>query len=149
MDITDETQKLTGNPLIRYAVLLIGLVILIFSQGILTWKMTSNRDAAGNVAAIELEMRFLEKDISDSDDSAEKKDLRAKIKEIKEGDLVDAQMEAASESVDAKNGIWLWSMAHLLGAAIISLGLIIIAAAGTTHEKLGALIALGIIVARL
>lgn len=149
MDITDETQKLTSNPLIRYAILLIGLAVLIFSQGILTWKMTSNRDAAGSVDAIELEMMFLEKDISDSDDSAEKKDIRAQIKEIKEGELVDAQMEAASENVDAKNGIWLWSMAHLLGVGIISLGLIVIAAAGTTHEKLGALIAIGVIVARI
>ena len=149
MDITEETQKLTGNPIIRYAILLIGLAIIIFSQGVLTWKRTSDRDASGNVDAIQLKIMYMEKDISDSDDSKEKKEIRETIKELKEGKLVDARMEAASESVDAKNGIWLWSMAHLLGVAIISMGLIVIAGIGSTHEKVGALIALGIIVARL
>jgi len=149
MDITEETKKITGNPLLRYSVLFIGLAILIFSQGILTWKRTSDRDAAGNVDAVQLEMMYLEKEISESDDAAVKKDLRAKIKTIKDEDLVDARMEAAGESVDAKNGIWLWSMAHLLGSAILSLGLVIIAGTGSNHEKVGALIALGIIVSRL
>jgi len=149
MDITEETEKLTSNPLLRYAILLIGLLILFFSQGILTWKRTSERDAAGNVKSVELAIIELEKEVADSEDADEKKDLRENIKDIKETELVKARMEAAGESVDAQNGIWLWSMARLGGAAVLSLGLLIIASVGSNHEKTGALIALGIIVSRL
>ena len=149
MDITEETQKLTGNPLLRYGILLIGLALLIFSQGVLTWKRTSDRDAGGYVAAIQLDIRYLEKDISDSDDAAEKKEFREQIKDLREEKLLKAQMEAASESVDAQNGIWLWSMARLLGIGILSFGLVVIAAIGSNHEKVGALVALGVIISRL
>jgi hypothetical protein len=149
MDIKEETKKIGGNPLIRYAILFLGLLVLFLSEGVLTWKQTSERDAAGNVAKIQHEINMLEKDIADSDDSGDKKDMREEIKDLKENDLVDASMEAASESVDAKNGIWLWSMVQLKGVALVSLGLLIIAATGGTHEKIGALVALGLVVTRL
>ncbi len=149
MDINAETEKIGSNVLIRYAVLFLGLLVLFLSEGVLTWKQTSERDAAGNVAKIQHQINTLEKDIADSDDSGDKKDMREEIKDLKENDLVDARMEAASESVDANNGIWLWSMVHLKGLAITSLGLLIIAASGGTHEKIGALVALGLVITRL
>lgn len=149
MDITEETQKLGSNPLIRYAVLFLGLIVLFLSEGILTWKSTSARDAAGNVDAIQYKVVKLEQKIADSDSTDDKKGYREEIKDLKEIDLVDARMEAAAESVDSKNGVWLWSMARLKGVAIISVGLLIIAATGGKSEKVGALIALGLVVARL
>ncbi|MCP5536947.1 MAG: hypothetical protein H7A51_12040 [Akkermansiaceae bacterium] len=150
MDIKEETAKISGNPLIRYAILFIGLCILFLSEGILTWKRTAERDAAGNVDAIQFKIGKLEKDIADKDSSSDdKKAWREEVKDLKENDLDEARMEAASESVDAKNGIWLWSMARLKGLAIVSIGLLIIAATGGTHEKIGALVALGLVVARL
>ncbi len=150
MDITDETKKLSSNPLIRYALLLIGLLVLFLSESVLTWKRTSERDAAGNVAAIQLDIGKLEKNIADKDSSADdKKSWREEIKDLKENELDDARMEAASESVDAKNGTWLWSMARLKGMALISVGLLIIAATGGKYEKVGALVALGLVIGRL
>ena len=150
MDITDETKKLGGNPLIRYALLLIGLLVLFLSESILTWKRTAERDAEGNVAAIQFDIGKLEKNIADKDSSSDdKKSWREEIKDLKENELVDARMEAAAEGVDAKNGIWLWSMARLKGMALISVGLLIIAAAGGKYEKVGALVALGLVIGRL
>ena len=150
MDITDETKKLGGNPLIRYALLLIGLLVLFLSESILTWKRTAERDAEGNVAAIQFDIGKLEKNIADKDSSSDdKKSWREEIKDIQENELVDARMEAAAEGVDAKNGIWLWSMARLKGMALISVGLLIIAATGGKYEKVGALVALGLVIGRL
>ncbi len=149
MDISEETQKLGSNPLIRYGILFIGLAVLFFSEGILTWKRTSARDAAGNVDAINYKIGKLTKDIADSDDSDDKKDMREEIKDLKENDLVDARMDAAGEEVDSKTGTWLWSMASLFGAGVVALGLLIIGATGGKHEKIGALVALGLIVARM
>jgi hypothetical protein len=150
MDLKEKTEKLGGNPLIRYAILFIGLIVLFLSEGILTWKRTAERDAAGNVAAIQFDIGKLEQSIADKDSSSEdKKAWRVKINNLKENDLEDASMEAIAESVDAKNGIWLWSMAKLKGLAITCIGLLIIAASGGTHEKVGALVALGLVVARL
>jgi len=150
MDITDETKKLGSNPLIRYALLLIGLLILFLSESILTWKRTAERDAEGNVAAIQFDIAKLQKNIADADSSAEdKKAWREEIKEVKQPKLDDARMEAASEGVDAKNGIWLWSMTRLKGMALISVGLLIIAATGGKYEKVGALVALGLVIGRL
>lgn len=150
MDITDETKKLGGNPLIRYALLLIGLLILFLSESILTWKRTAERDAEGNVAAIQFDIGQLEKNIADKDSSSDdKKSWREEIKDLKENELVDARMEAAAEGVDAKNGIWLWSMARLKGMALISVGLLIVAATGGKYEKVGALVALGLVIGRL
>ncbi len=148
MNINEETQKLSGNPLLRYAILVIGLILLFFSDGILTWKATSARDAEGVVAAKQFEITKLEKEIADSDDSGDKKDMREDIKDIKE-DIKDARMEAASEAIDARNGIWLWNMVKHLALALTSLGLIIISITGSNHEKVGALIALGFIITRL
>ena len=126
------------------------ILVLFLSESVLTWKRTSERDAAGNVAAIQLDIGKLEKNIADKDSSADdKKAWREEIKDIKENDLDDARMEAASESVDAKNGIWLWSMARLKGMALISVGLLIIAATGGKYEKVGALVALGLVIGRL
>ena len=150
MDLKEETKKLGSNSLIRYAILFIGLIVLFLSEGILTWKRTAERDAAGNVAAIQFDIGKLEMNIADKDSSTDdKKGWREEIKDLKETDLVDARMEAAAESVDAKNGIWLWSMAKLKGMAITCIGLLIIAASGGTHEKVGALVALGLVVARI
>ena len=149
MDISEETQKIGANPIISYGILLIGLAILFFSQGILTWKRTSAQDAEGKIAAINYDIKMLEKEIEDSDDSDEKKDLREEIKDLKENDLEDARQDAAGEAVDARNGIWFWSMANLKGAAIVALGLLIIAATGSKYEKIGALVGLGLIVSRM
>ncbi len=150
MDITDETKKLGGNPLIRYALLFIGLLVLFLSESILTWKRTAERDAEGSVAKIQFNIGKLEKQIADKDSSSDdKKAWREEIKDLKETDLDDARMEAASEGVDAKSGIWLWSMARLKGMALISVGLLIIAVTGGKYEKVGALVALGLCIGRL
>ena len=149
MDISEETQKIGSNPLLRYAILFLGIIVLFMSEGILTWKRTAERDARGDVEAIQFEINKLQKEIADSEDSDEKKDKREEIKDLKENDLVDAQMEAASEAVDANNGIWIWSMARLKGAAIAAFGLLIIGITGGNHEKIGALVALGLILARM
>lgn len=149
MDITEETKKIGGSSIMRYALLFLGLIILFLSQSVLTWKRTSERDAAGDIAAVQFDIKFLEDEIKNSDDAAEKKDMREELKELKEEKLEDARFEAAAESVDAKNGIWLCSMLNLAGLGLSSLGLLIIAATGGSHEKLGALIAIGFIVTRL
>lgn len=149
MDISEETQKIGANPLIRYGILVIGLGVLFLSQSVLTWKRTSAEDAQGSIDKIQYEIAELNKEIEDSDDSDEKKELREEIKDLRENDLVEAKMDAAGEAVDAKNGKWLWSMAGVAGAAIVSLGLLVIAATGGTHEKIGALVALGLIIARM
>lgn len=149
MDLNEETQKLGGNAIIRYALLLLGLLIFLLSQTVLTWKSTSARDAAGSVDAIQLEMATLEKKAADAEKSDEKKELREQAKDLKENDLEDARMEAAEESVDAKQGLWLWSMVRLKGLALMSMGLLVIAGVGSTHEKIGALVALGMIVTRI
>ena len=148
MNINEETQKIGGNPLTRYAILILGLLFLFFSQSILTWKATSARDAEGNVASLQYDITKIEREIADTKDSGDKKDMRADIKDIKE-DIKDARMEVTGERVDSQNGIWLWNMVKLASLAISSLGLLVIAATGGTHEKIGALIALGLIITRI
>ena len=148
-NLNEEAQKLAGNSIIRYGVLLVGLVIFAFSQGILTWKQTSARDARGVVEAVEFDIGKLKKEISDSDDKDDKKELEKEIKEIRENKLESAQMEAASEAVDANNGVWFWSMVRHFGMFVFSIGLVMIAATGVAHEKIGALVALGLIIARM
>jgi hypothetical protein len=147
MDIETETQKIESKPLIRYGILAIGLVLFFFSQGILTWKNTSARDASGKVDAIQLQISKIDMDINKSEDADEKKDMREEVKDLKENDLAEARLEATSEGVDSKNGVWLWSMVNHLGATVVALGLLLICATGSSHEKLGALIALAIIIA--
>ncbi|MFK7909249.1 MAG: hypothetical protein AB8F34_01465 [Akkermansiaceae bacterium] len=149
MDISEETQKIGSNPIIRYGILFIGLAVLFLSQGILTWKRTAVQDARGDVDKIQFNIGKLQKEVADTKDAGEKKSLGEEIKELKENDLVEAQMEAASEEVDSNNGMWLWSMASLKGIAIVAVGLLVIAATGGSHEKIGALVALGLIVARM
>jgi len=73
MNITEETQKLAGNPLLRYGVLMIGLLIIILSQGVLTWKRTSPRDAMGEIAQIQLDIKYYQKDLDEAEKAAEKK----------------------------------------------------------------------------
>lgn len=146
MDISEETQKIGSNPIIRYGILLIGVAILFFSEGILTWKRTSAQDAAGEIAAINHKIDMLNKEIKDSDDSDEKKDLREEISDLEDNDLEEARIDAAGEAVDAKTGIWFWSMVNIMGSGVVALGLLIIAATGGKYEKIGALVALGLIV---
>ena len=148
MDISEETQKIGSNPIIRYGILLIGVAILFFSEGILTWKRTSAQDAAGEIAAINHKIDMLNKEIKDSDDSDEKKDLREEISDLEDNDLEEARIDAAGEAVDAKTGIWFWSMVNIMGSGVVALGLLIIAATGGKYEKIGALVALGLIVAQ-
>lgn len=147
MDIETETKKIGSSPLIKYGLLAIGLVIFFFSQGILNWKSTSARDASGKVDAIQLKINKLDKEINDSEDTEEKKDMREEIKDLKENDLEKASLNAISEDVDSKNGIWLWSMVNHIGGAVIALGLLVIGVTGCPHEKIGALVALGILIA--
>lgn len=146
MDIDTEIKKAGSNSFMRYGLLAIGIVILFFSQGVLNWKSTSARDASGKVDAIQYEISKLDKEINDTDSADKKKDLGEEIKDLREDDLEDARMEAVGEDVDAKNGIWLWSMVNHLGSAIIALGLFVIAVTGCTHEKIGSLIALGVLI---
>jgi hypothetical protein len=147
MDIETETKKIGSSPLIKYGLLAIGLFIFFFSQGILNWKSTSARDASGKVDAIQLEISKLDNEINDSDDTDEKNDKRKDIKDLRENDLEDAQLNAISEEVDSKNGTWFWSMVNHLGGAVIALGLLVIGVSGCPHEKIGALVALGILIA--
>jgi hypothetical protein len=81
MDIETETQKIESKPLIRYGILAIGLVLFFFSQGILTWKNTSARDASGKVDAIQLQISKIDMDINKSEDADEKKDMREEIED--------------------------------------------------------------------
>jgi len=76
MNITEETQKIAGNPILRYLILTIGMFLLIFSQGVLTWKRTAPTDAAGNVESIELDINYLKKDLAEVKDSDEKNGSR-------------------------------------------------------------------------
>lgn len=147
MDIETETQKIGSNPLIKYSLLAIGLVIFFFSQGILNWKSTSARDASGKVDAIQLEISKLDKKINDSKDTEDKKNLREEIKDLRENDLEKARMNAVGEEVDSRNGVWFWSMVNHLGGAVIALGLLVITVTGCPHEKIGSLVALGILIA--
>ncbi len=147
MDIDTEIKKAGGSSFVRYGLLFIGLVIFFFSQGVLNWKSTSARDAAGKVDAIQLKISKLDKEVNDSDNADEKKDLREEIKDLRENDLEDARLDAVSEDVDSKNGIWFWSMVNHLGATVLALGLLVIAVTGCTHEKIGSLVALGILIA--
>jgi len=149
MDLNEETQKLGGNPLFRYALLVLGLLVFFLSQSVLTWKSTSARDAGGKVEAIQFEISMLEKDIEESDSADEKKEKRDEIKALRDEKLKEVRVEAAEESVDAKSGIWFWSMVRLLGVGIMSLGLLVIAGVGSSHEKVGALIALGLLVTKM
>ncbi len=150
MNIKEETRKIEGNPVIRYALLVIGLLVMLFSEGILTWKRTSERDAAGNVAAVQLDIAKLKQQIADKDSSSDdKKAWREEIKDLEENDLKDARMDAAEESVDAQNGVWFWGMVHHLGTALAALGLLVVAATGGSHEKIGALVALGLMLSRI
>ncbi|NWK55601.1 hypothetical protein HW115_08255 [Verrucomicrobiaceae bacterium N1E253] len=149
MDQKTETTLALGNPLMRYAVLFIGIIILLISQSALTWKRAAERDAAGDIDAIQFEIKDIERVIADSDDATEKKELREEIKVLKEEKLVDARFEAEAERVDAKSGIWLISMMRFTGLSLVSLGLLVIAAKGCSHEKLGALVALGFILTQI
>jgi len=149
MNITEETQKLATNPLLRYGVLMIGLLIIILSQGVLTWKRTSPRDAMGEVAQIQLDIKYYQKDLDEAEKAAEKKEIRESIKKLREEKLVDARMDAEEEQVDAQNGIWFWSMVHHTGLALLSIGFVIVASMGGNYEKVGALVALGFIVSQL
>ncbi len=149
MDIEEEVKKIGANGPMRYAVLFIGLSLLLFSQCILTWKNSSEQDARGQISAIQLQIGELERDISDTDDKAKKSDLGDEIKDLTEKDMVDARIEAAGEQVDAKSNIWITSMIKMLGLVIASFGLLILAATGGSHEKIGALVALGFIITRL
>ena len=149
MDFNEESQKIGGNPLFRYALLLLGLLVFFLSQSVLTWKSTSARDAGGKVEAIQFEISMLEKDIEESDSADEKKDKRDEIKTLRDEKLKEVRMEAAEENIDSKSGIWFWSMARLKGIGIMCLGLLVIAGVGSSHEKIGALIALGLLVTRM
>ena len=146
MDIKEEAQKIGASGPMRYAVLFIGLSLLLFSQCILTWKNSSEQDARGQISAIQLDIKDLERDIKDSDDTAKKSDMRDEIKDLKEKDLVDASIEAEGERVDAKSNIWITSMIKMAGLVLASFGLLILAATGGSHEKVGALVALGFII---
>ncbi len=149
MDIKEEAQKIGANGPMRYAVLFIGLSLLLFSHSIITWKNSSEQDARGQISAIQLEIKDLERDIKDSDDTAKKSDLRDEIKDLREKNLVDASIEAAGEQVDARSNIWITSMIKVIGLVLASFGLLILAATGSSHEKVGALVALGFIITRL
>ncbi|MBK1855646.1 hypothetical protein JO972_11800 [Verrucomicrobiaceae bacterium 5K15] len=149
MDLNEETQKLGGNALFRYALVLLGLLLFLLSQGILTWKSTSARDASGKVEAVQFEIAMLEKDIEESESSDDKKKMREEIDDLRKDDLKKARMEAAEESVDAKTGIWFWSMARLKAVGIMCLGFLVIAAVGSSHEKIGALVAFALLVTKL
>jgi|GEM_PF-4980545 len=149
MDIKEEAQKLGASGPMRYAVLFIGLSLLLFSQCILTWKTSSEQDARGQIGAIQLDIKDLERDIKDSDDTSKKSDMRDEIKDLKEKNLVEATVEAAGEQVDARSNIWITSMIKIAGLVLASFGLLILAATGSSHEKVGALVALGFIITRL
>lgn len=149
MNITEETKKIGGSSLIRYGVLFIGLCILLLGQSVITWKTSSERDAAGKVDAIQFEIKDLERAIEESEDSAEKRDMRDEIKELKEEELPDARFEADAERVDARSDLWITNMVKMGGLVIASLGLLIIAATGGSHERIGALVALGFIMTRI
>ena len=149
MDIKEEAKKIGGSNPMRYAVLFIGLCLLLLGQSVLTWKASSERDAAGKVDAIQLDIKDLEREIEYAEDSAEKRDLRDEIKELKEEGIVDARLDAEAERVDARSDIWITSMVKMSGLALATLGLIIVTATGSSHERIGALAALGFIIARL
>ena len=148
MDIKEETQKLGGNPTVRYAPLMLGLLIFLFSQTVLTWKSSSARDASGAVEAVQLKISMLEKKAADAEDSDDKKEYREQAKELQEDKLEEARIEAAEESVDAKQGVWFWSMVRMMGVSVMALGFIAIGVFGLAHEKIGALIALALMLTK-
>ena len=149
MDMNEQTQKIGGSNPMRYAILFIGICLMLLSQSVLTWKTTSSQDARGKIDAIQLEVKDLEREMEDTDDSGIKKDIRDEIKDLKEIDLVDARIEAEAESVDARSNIWITNMVKICGLTLASLGLLIVATVGSAHERLGALVALGFIITRL
>ncbi len=149
MDIKEEAQKIGASGPMRYAVLFVGLSLLLFSQCILTWKSSSEQDARGQIASIQLEIEDLGREINDTDDKTKKTSIGDEIKDLKTKDMVDARIEAAGEQVDAKSNIWITSMIKMLGLVLASFGLLILAATGGSHEKIGALVALGFIITRL
>ena len=148
MDIKEEAQKMGSTPL-RYAILFIGLCLMLLSQSVLTWKTASSQDARGQIDAIQLEIKDLEREIEDSSNSGDKKDMRDEIKDLKEVDLVDARLDAEAEGVDARTDIWITSMVKMGGLVLASFGLLIVATVASTHERIGALVALGFIITRL
>lgn len=149
MNIQEESQKYGGNPFIRYALLAIGFLIFTFGEGMLTWKQTASTDAEGDVSSIELSIIKLNKEIDDAKDADDKKDLRDEIKDLEKDDMDAARLDAMEATVASKNGIWFFSMLSVLGATIMGLGLIVIATYGGSHEKVGSLVALALIILKL
>lgn len=149
MDIEEEAKKIGGNPILRYAPLLIGLVLVLLSDGCQTWKRGSVEEARGNVAAIQLKISKLRERADDTESDKKKEKLREEAKELSDKGLADAQKKAAGEEVDAKNGVFLLAMLQWLGAVVAALGLVFIGAMGSNYEKAGALIAIGFLLTRL
>lgn len=149
MNIQDESQKFGGNIFFRYALLAIGFLTFTFGEGILTWKQTAVEDAAGDIDSIELQVAELIQEIEDTKDADEKKDLREEIKELEDKDLAEARLDAQDARAASKNGVWFFSMISVLGSVVMGLGLIIIAIFGSSHEKVGALVTLGLIIIKM
>ena len=91
---------------------------------------------------------MLEKKAADAEDSDDKKEYREQAKELQEDKLEEARIEAAEESVDAKQGVWFWSMVRMMGVSVMALWFIAIGVFGLAHEKIGALIALALMLTK-
>jgi len=147
-DVDEVMKDMTGSP-VRYMVLGVGILLLIFSSGMTTWKRTAERDASGAVEKVELEMGELELEKADAKNSEEKNSIEKKIDELRKEDLKEARLEAQAEKVDSMNGNWFLGMIGVLGQVVACLGLLLIAVTGSNYERLGSLIALGFVLTRL
>lgn len=147
-DVDKAMSDIAGSP-VRYLVLAVGVLLLVFSSGMMTWKRTAERDAKGHVAKIQYEISELEAEQADTESADKKKEFDAEIKEIREKKLKDARKEAASEAVDAGSGTWFLAMVGVLGQLVACLGLLLLAVTGSSYERLGSLVALGFLLSRL
>lgn len=149
---TNEVDKamsdIAGSP-VRYLVLAVGVILLVFSSGMATWKRTAERDAQGQVAQIQLAVAELERERADTDSSDRKKEIDKQVKELRDEDLKEARIEAAEEAVDSKTGLWFWGMVGVLGMVVSSFGFLLIAVTGSSYERVGSLVALGFLLSRL
>lgn len=141
--LTEKVKCLSSfPPCILYTVLAAGMFLFFFSSSIITWKRTSPISAQGKIASIELHILTAGDKLAQTKDSDDKKSIREDIKDYRD-DLKDARKNLAKEKAQSQSGIWIYSMVRMLGASLSALGLLLIAALGSTYEKAGALIALG------
>jgi hypothetical protein len=148
MDNPQSLLSIDPKQYLRFAPLVLGLIITLAATGMQTWKESAMASGQGAIKTHQHELAVQKHNRSQADNAETTKKYTERIEKL-EMKRVEILLAASAKEAAAGSGVWLLAMMKWVGISLSAFGFLVVGVLGGSYEQTGALIGLGFIVAQL